>query len=196
MDGKPHSFLVPKPPPRAERRRSTRERIYAGERAQSRRRMSPCEPTRGGPNAAVAVRQFFACASEDDWRSDRRAEILRRRSPSSSRRGQTENKAYQKPPENGGRSPIENKGASGVVLLYQKQLVVLHLAAMRIALYARVSTKDKGQDHENQLRELREFVSRKASDGWTMAHECKRLTATRSFFRAPESIASTSRSRC
>ena len=42
---------------------------------------------------------------------------------------------------------------------------------MRIALYARVSTKDKGQDHENQLRELREFVTRKAGDGWTLAHE-------------------------
>jgi DNA invertase Pin-like site-specific DNA recombinase len=42
---------------------------------------------------------------------------------------------------------------------------------MRIALYARVSTKDKGQDHENQLRELREFVSRKAGDGWVLAQE-------------------------
>ena len=42
---------------------------------------------------------------------------------------------------------------------------------MRIALYARVSTKDKGQDHENQLRELREFVTRKAADGWTLHHE-------------------------
>ena len=42
---------------------------------------------------------------------------------------------------------------------------------MRIALYARVSTKDKGQDHENQLRELREFVTRKAGDGWTLAGE-------------------------
>ena len=42
---------------------------------------------------------------------------------------------------------------------------------MRIALYARVSTKDKGQDHENQLRELREFVGRKASDGWTLCQE-------------------------
>lgn len=37
---------------------------------------------------------------------------------------------------------------------------------MRIALYARVSTKDKGQDHENQLRELRAFVDRKKTDGW------------------------------
>jgi DNA invertase Pin-like site-specific DNA recombinase len=42
---------------------------------------------------------------------------------------------------------------------------------MKIALYARVSTKDKGQDYENQLRELRAFVERKASDGWILAHE-------------------------
>ena len=42
---------------------------------------------------------------------------------------------------------------------------------MRIALYARVSTKDKGQDYENQLRELRDFLSRKASDGWVLANE-------------------------
>lgn len=42
---------------------------------------------------------------------------------------------------------------------------------MKIALYARVSTKDKGQDYENQLRELRAFVERKASDGWTLGDE-------------------------
>jgi DNA invertase Pin-like site-specific DNA recombinase len=42
---------------------------------------------------------------------------------------------------------------------------------MRIALYARVSTKDKAQDHENQLHDLREFVRRKAADGWKLAHE-------------------------
>jgi DNA invertase Pin-like site-specific DNA recombinase len=42
---------------------------------------------------------------------------------------------------------------------------------MKIALYARVSTRDKGQDHENQLRELREFVTRKAGDGWVLAQE-------------------------
>lgn len=42
---------------------------------------------------------------------------------------------------------------------------------MRIALYARVSTRDKGQDYENQLRELRDFVARKASDGWVLAGE-------------------------
>src|ERR1035437_5843580 len=45
------------------------------------------------------------------------------------------------------------------------------LLSMRIALYARVSTKDKGQDHENQLRELRALVTRKASDGWAVAGE-------------------------
>src|SRR5262245_56256854 len=42
---------------------------------------------------------------------------------------------------------------------------------MRIALYARVSTKDKGQDYENQLRELREFVHRKATNGWMLFRE-------------------------
>jgi DNA invertase Pin-like site-specific DNA recombinase len=42
---------------------------------------------------------------------------------------------------------------------------------MRIALYARVSTKDKGQDYENQLLELRAFVERKAPEGWTLAGE-------------------------
>lgn len=41
----------------------------------------------------------------------------------------------------------------------------------RIALYARVSTKDKGQDHENQLLELRQFVANKAAEGWVLAHE-------------------------
>lgn len=38
----------------------------------------------------------------------------------------------------------------------------------RVALYARVSTKDKRQDTENQLGQLREFS---ASQGWTVAHE-------------------------
>ena len=42
---------------------------------------------------------------------------------------------------------------------------------MKIALYARVSTRDKGQDHENQLRELRAFVERKGNEGWTLAQE-------------------------
>jgi DNA invertase Pin-like site-specific DNA recombinase len=42
---------------------------------------------------------------------------------------------------------------------------------MRVAIYARVSTKDKGQDHENQLRDLRDFVTRKAGDRWVLAQE-------------------------
>lgn len=39
---------------------------------------------------------------------------------------------------------------------------------MRAALYARVSTKDKGQDTENQLRQLRAFA---LSQGWTVTIE-------------------------
>jgi DNA invertase Pin-like site-specific DNA recombinase len=39
----------------------------------------------------------------------------------------------------------------------------------KIAIYSRVSTKDKGQDAENQLRQLRDFCSRQ--EGWTIAHE-------------------------
>jgi DNA invertase Pin-like site-specific DNA recombinase len=40
--------------------------------------------------------------------------------------------------------------------------------AHRVALYARVSTKDKGQDTENQLAQLRAFC---AASGWTIAAE-------------------------
>src|SRR6266478_6239495 len=40
--------------------------------------------------------------------------------------------------------------------------------AMRTALYARVSTSDKGQDPEMQLRELREHCERR---GWTIVGE-------------------------
>jgi len=39
---------------------------------------------------------------------------------------------------------------------------------MKIAIYARVSTKDKGQDTENQLVQLREFASKQ---GWTISRE-------------------------
>jgi DNA invertase Pin-like site-specific DNA recombinase len=39
---------------------------------------------------------------------------------------------------------------------------------MRIAIYARVSTKEKGQDSENQLVQLREFG---AKQGWTIFRE-------------------------
>jgi DNA invertase Pin-like site-specific DNA recombinase len=39
---------------------------------------------------------------------------------------------------------------------------------MKAAIYARVSTKDKGQEVENQLRQLREFA---ASQCWTICRE-------------------------
>src|SRR5258706_14518187 len=38
----------------------------------------------------------------------------------------------------------------------------------RVALYARISTKDKGQEVENQLRQLREFS---AFNGWSVIRE-------------------------
>src|SRR5215472_15389983 len=41
-------------------------------------------------------------------------------------------------------------------------------AQLRCALYARVSTRDKGQDYTNQLRQLREFANRQ---GFTIAAE-------------------------
>jgi len=39
---------------------------------------------------------------------------------------------------------------------------------MRAAVYARVSTKDRGQDTENQLLQLRDYCARQ---GWPIAHE-------------------------
>jgi len=39
---------------------------------------------------------------------------------------------------------------------------------IRVVIYCRVSTKDKGQDVENQLRQLREFCSKQ---GWIIVHE-------------------------
>lgn len=39
---------------------------------------------------------------------------------------------------------------------------------MKVAIYARVSTKDKGQDTENQLRELRQFAE---ASGWAVTKE-------------------------
>jgi DNA invertase Pin-like site-specific DNA recombinase len=47
-----------------------------------------------------------------------------------------------------------------------------------VALYARVSTKDKGQDTENQLRQLRDFAGKQ---DWTIAAEyVDRATGKRS----------------
>src|SRR5258706_15178376 len=55
----------------------------------------------------------------------------------------------------------------------------------RTALYARISTRDKGQDVENQLTQLREFAARQ---GWAVVHEFVDLesgsTADRAEFQA------------
>jgi DNA invertase Pin-like site-specific DNA recombinase len=49
---------------------------------------------------------------------------------------------------------------------------------MRVAMYARVSTKDKGQDTENQLRQLRQFAG---TQGWSIVQEyVDRATGKRS----------------
>ncbi len=42
---------------------------------------------------------------------------------------------------------------------------------MDVAIYARVSTRDKGQDCENQLRELREYISGRQTEGWNVVAE-------------------------
>jgi DNA invertase Pin-like site-specific DNA recombinase len=49
----------------------------------------------------------------------------------------------------------------------------------RVAVYSRVSTKDKGQDAENQSRQLQDFCSKQ--EGWTVVHEyVDRLSAKNS----------------
>ena len=45
------------------------------------------------------------------------------------------------------------------------------IKTVKCVLYALVSTKDKGHDHENQFRELREFVSQKKAEGWVVEGE-------------------------
>lgn len=42
------------------------------------------------------------------------------------------------------------------------------MRGMKVALYTRVSTKDKGQDTANQTRQLSSFCE---TQGWTVAHE-------------------------
>ncbi len=44
----------------------------------------------------------------------------------------------------------------------------LRMTNKRVALYARVSTKDRGQDHENQLIRLREFAK---AQRWEIVQE-------------------------
>ena len=55
--------------------------------------------------------------------------------------------------------------------MYQFTVVMWCSSCMttkRVALYARVSTKDKGQDNENQLIQLRAFAQ---TQGWTVVRE-------------------------
>jgi hypothetical protein len=77
---------------------------------------------------------------------------------------------YQKPVGVATPAALKAKARNFRYSSYQIQVFLVH-CPMRIALYARVSTKDKGQDYENQLRELREFVAHKTSDGWVLARE-------------------------
>jgi len=42
---------------------------------------------------------------------------------------------------------------------------------VRVVVYCRVSTLDKGQDVKNQLRELRRFVAHKNAEGWHLVGE-------------------------
>lgn len=41
----------------------------------------------------------------------------------------------------------------------------------RVAIYSRVSTRDKGQDVQNQLMQLRAFAT--TQEGWSIVHECQ-----------------------
>jgi DNA invertase Pin-like site-specific DNA recombinase len=53
-------------------------------------------------------------------------------------------------------------------LLYIIDMTTGTTVGKRVALYGRVSTKDKGQDFENQLIQLREFA---AKQGWAIVAE-------------------------
>lgn len=64
---------------------------------------------------------------------------------------------------------------------------------MRVALYARVSTKDKGQDTENQLFQLREFCERQ---GWTIYREYVDRKTAKNSDRAEFQAMFTAASRC
>jgi predicted site-specific integrase-resolvase len=55
-----------------------------------------------------------------------------------------------------------------VTFVYNSWQVLYNTKYMRIALYARVSTKDKGQDTENQLLQLRQYAKQQ---GWTIFRE-------------------------
>ncbi len=42
---------------------------------------------------------------------------------------------------------------------------------MKVAIYARISTRDKGQEYENQLRDLKAYVAARRKDGWRLVRQ-------------------------
>jgi DNA invertase Pin-like site-specific DNA recombinase len=63
---------------------------------------------------------------------------------------------------------LQTNPSAWIEILLQKRPYLNHNGHMNVALYGRVSTKDRGQDTENQLSQLRAFA---ASQGWTIARE-------------------------
>jgi DNA invertase Pin-like site-specific DNA recombinase len=64
---------------------------------------------------------------------------------------------------------------------------------MRIALYARVSTRDKGQDVENQLVQLREFCKR---SNWEVVNEFCDMKSGKAASNRPQFMAMFDAARC
>lgn len=54
------------------------------------------------------------------------------------------------------------------MVLYAFTYIRITMQSMKVALYSRVSTKDKGQDVENQQRQLRDFAKKQ---DWKIVHE-------------------------
>jgi DNA invertase Pin-like site-specific DNA recombinase len=52
--------------------------------------------------------------------------------------------------------------------MFERRYGIVKNTGMRVALYARVSTKDKRQDTDNQLTQLRQFT---VTRGWAVAQE-------------------------
>jgi DNA invertase Pin-like site-specific DNA recombinase len=63
---------------------------------------------------------------------------------------------------------LQRKVRTDRIFLLQIRPLLQHHGGMRTALYARVSTRDKGQDTENQLVQLREFAK---TQGWMVTGE-------------------------
>jgi site-specific DNA recombinase len=75
------------------------------------------------------------------------------------------------PGNGGGIAPINSCFAGLTMLLHQQHLTLLRRNAMRVALYARVSTSRQQQTHtiEQQVTRLRSFVTTQSD--WSLAEE-------------------------